>query len=200
MTPDLTVTRTCPICGCLFKNRANYWHVNKTCSKQCGYQLALLAERKDSRITKTCLQCKKSFSVYPSQSARKFCSYKCHIDNGGSLRAGEAAARAKVKYGAKKDFNHVAISKVLEELGAQVFDTSSVGCGFPDCVIGMAGFNHLIEIKNPNTRYGKKGLNPRQKKWTEQWIGSPVHIVRTSDDAVELIKELRLNPYYRGKG
>jgi hypothetical protein len=55
--------------------------------------------------------------------------------------------------------------------------------GIPDILVWHLEKWHLIEIKNPKTDYGKKGLSPRQQKWAEEWRGGPVFIIRTEDDA-----------------
>jgi hypothetical protein len=93
-----------------------------------------------------------------------------------------------MKYGAKKDANHKTIVAILAAHSIPIYDTSSLGGGFPDCVAWVADAWHLVEIKNPKTYYGKRGLNPNQKKWIEHWAGGPVYILRTDEEAHRFAK------------
>ncbi len=89
---------------------------------------------------------------------------------------------AAKKYGAKKDANHKEIFGIIERFTA-VKDLSAIGFGVPD---GLAWINEswqLFDVKNPNTGYGKRGLNARQKKWAEDWRGGPVYLLYTVEEA-----------------
>jgi hypothetical protein len=92
-------------------------------------------------------------------------------------------------YGAKKDANHKEIVKAIKKMGVPCIDISSIGCGAPDLVVENRGKLELWEVKNPNTSYGKRGLNKNQVAWAAQWRGSPVRIVRTVDDVVIALSE-----------
>ena len=91
----------------------------------------------------------------------------------------------------RKDANQDAIVKVLEQMGCKVGDTSQVGFGFPDLVIGVMGIVALVEIKNPETFYGRQELSGFQREFHEQWGGAEIHIIRTQDEAIALVKHLR---------
>lgn len=95
---------------------------------------------------------------------------------------------AKMKYGAKKDANHKEIVDALTAMGANVLDLSSLGCGVPDILVWTVRGWILADIKNPNTAYGKKGLNKRQREWAAAWKGGPVYIIRTVDEAKLLVE------------
>jgi hypothetical protein len=120
-----------------------------------------------------------------------FCSYKCHLDSGGAFRAGMEAAKAKMKYGAKKDANHTEIFSAIKEHCA-VYDLSSAGCGVPDGVAYVNNTWQLFDVKNPKTGYGKRGLNPVQRKWVSNWRGGPVYLIYTPGEA----KEFALGNFY----
>lgn len=68
-------TRICPICNESFKLTPRS-SKNKYCSKTCSNK-----GRPNSKVSRTCRQCKTKFEVYPSyEKARgrvKFCSVKC---------------------------------------------------------------------------------------------------------------------------
>ena len=119
-----------------------------------------------------------------------YCTYQCHLDSGGSFRAGMASQMAKMKYGAKKDANHGEVVDALNAAGASVIDTSSMGGGFPDIIVGYAGKTMLMEIKNPKTGYGKRGLNKNQVIWKDRWTGGPYAVVSSAEMAVAAIKAL----------
>lgn len=133
------------------------------------------------RQQKVCAECKVEFYYSPS-SDRKYCSANCFYASGGARRAGDAAAMATRKYGAKKDANHKEIFDVIKTFTA-VHDLSAAGFGVPD---GLAWVNdgwQLFDVKNPNTGYGKRGLNKRQKEWASDWRGGPVYLIYTVEEA-----------------
>jgi hypothetical protein len=82
------------------------------------------------------------------------------------------------------DKNQGEIIEALEAVGATVLDASGVGFGVPDLIVGHMGVNHLMEVKNPANRYGRKGLTKKQQKWADGWNGAPVAIVRSPEDAL----------------
>lgn len=90
-------------------------------------------------------------------------------------------------YACKKDANHSEIVDVLQKIGASVIDMSNVGKGFPDLIVGFQLQTILMEIKNPKTAYGKKGLNKNQIKWKEEWTGGTYCVVDSPDAALRMI-------------
>ena len=155
------------------------------CCDECKI-CALAAVTK--KMNCTCAQCGITFHAYSSQHrTRRFCSYACHLASGGAKRAGEAAVMAKRKYGNKKDANHKEIVDAFEALGASVLDLSDMGCGVPDLIVWCMNGWQLVDVKNPKTGYGRRGLNPLQREWASKWKGGPVYMVSTIDDVVALI-------------
>lgn len=167
---------TCPVCGGVKRERRIL-----TCGAACGYALRK-SKTQPPAPNKICMQCGKSFHSYQK---RLFCSYSCHLANGGAFRAGLAAKAAIMKYGAKKDQNHSAIIGALRDCGIAVYDLSNHGHGLPDCAAWVKDQWRLVEIKNPKTGYGKRGLNKVQRKWLGQWRGGPVFIIKTVEEALE---------------
>lgn len=185
--------KICDGCKCEYHS---YFKKHIFCSRQCSdfaKKKETISLPKISKIKKVkapfipksisteCIKCGTNFKKYPSQK-KMFYSYQCHLDSGGAFRAGMAAAKAIMKYGAKKDANH---NEIFDELRKHcaVYDISSTGMGVPD---GLAWINdawHLFDVKNPNTGYGKRGLNPVQKKWLTQWKGGPIFLIYTKDEA-----------------
>lgn len=82
------------------------------------------------------------------------------------------------------DNNQSEIVRALKSVGATITDTSMVGGGFPDLVVGFCKRSYFIEIKNPDAR-GK--LRTSQIIFQEKWKGEDVHVVETVDEALKVI-------------
>jgi hypothetical protein len=82
----------------------------------------------------------------------------------------------------RADNNQAEIVAALRSLGATVQILSSVGKGCPDLLIGHAGFNILIEVKNDRNQ-----LTEDQVKWHSTWKGQSVYVVHSIDEALYLI-------------
>jgi hypothetical protein len=192
--PKLGYNLVCIICNQSFRSlsRSKYCANHKTeaaINKVAKIKLGKPIDP-NKKETKTCLQCKKQFEHYKSRQ-KLYCSYECHLDSGGAWRAGMASKKAVMKYGAKKDANHHVVVEALQKVGASVIDMSHVGGGFPDLIVGFQSKTILMEIKNPKTSYGKKGLNKNQLKWKEHWIGGVYCVVDSPDAALRMIGVLK---------
>ena len=88
------------------------------------------------------------------------------------------------RYAAKVDTNQQPIVRDLRNIFGPdvVLDLSAVGRGCPDIMVGVRGRNLLMEIK---TDKGK--LTADQVYFHREW-GGQVHIVRTLDDALNVIE------------
>ncbi|UHQ21910.1 hypothetical protein LVB77_14675 [Lysobacter sp. 5GHs7-4] len=95
---------------------------------------------------------------------------------------------------ASKDANHDEIVEHFELLGCSVAELHNAGLpGWPDTVVGCIGVNHLVEIKNPATAYGRRGLNPNQQHFSRDWRGEKVWAVCSTDEATALVQNWRSN-------
>lgn len=95
-------------------------------------------------------------------------------------------------YRGSKDGNHDAIADDFRALGCTVADLYRTGVkDWPDLAVGCSGRTELVEIKNPDTRYGQQGLTPSQTTFAQAWRGSPVWMVRTTADVVALVNSWR---------
>ena len=95
-----------------------------------------------------------------------------------------------MRYAARKDANHADVVTALRDAGASVIDTSRMGSGFPDLIIGYAGKTMLMEIKNTQTSYGKRGLNDNQVRWRDAWLGGPYSVVDGCESAIRALLTL----------
>jgi hypothetical protein len=130
-----------------------------------------------------CLYCRRPFRSPPSKVA-KYCSYECHLASGGAARAGAASLAARKQiHGAKRDANHAEICRFLDECGIVYADLSAHGYGVPDLLVPTDGENHLWEIKNLDTAYGRRGLNDLQRLWAQDWQGGPVWLIHSVAEA-----------------
>lgn len=85
------------------------------------------------------------------------------------------------KYG-RRDRNHRDVVENLRGLGCSVEDVADRGAGSPDLIARpRRGSPEWVEIKNGDTAYGRRGLNPLQKEWADKG-GWTVYIVATLDD------------------
>ncbi len=84
------------------------------------------------------------------------------------------------KYNAKRDANEGALVRVLEDMGCRVYRLDQP-C---DLLVLVRGDVLLVEVKMP-----KGTLNDNQQEFVN--AGWPVHVIRTEDDAINLVKRLR---------
>lgn len=71
----------------------------------------------------------------------------------------------------KIDANQAIIVKQLRKCGVSVAVTSMIGKGFPDLIIGRAGRNYLIELKDGSKSASRKQLTPDEQEFFDSWSG-----------------------------
>lgn len=186
--PKLGGLRICKVCSAEFRSnkKTSYCdaHKSEAIAARGGHGKRI--GHTSIKVSASCGYCTKNFEYYPS-AKRKFCSYNCHLKSGGAQRAGKASTAMTFKYGVKKDANHVEIVAAFKKLGADIIDLSAVGRGVPDLVVWCRMAWHLVDIKNPKTGYGRRGLNARQKEWADEWKGGPVYLVSTLEQAADMV-------------
>lgn len=181
--------KVCRMCGREFRAKGTTASARINCSRSCmGKFFAAYPTRAPDparRETIVCSPCGQSFTERKSRG-RRFCSYACFLKSGGPQRAGAAATMARKKYGAKKDANHDDIVDALKGVGVQVMDTSAVGGGLTDLILMWRGETYFMEVKNPKTAYGRRGLNKLQKEFAAfaGGAGVKVHVVETVAQAL----------------
>lgn len=87
---------------------------------------------------------------------------------------------------AKRDENEPAVIGVFEAAGGTVQPLSIPGG--PDLLVGLRQRTLLVEVKDGAKVESRRRLTRDQKRWHEWWQGSPVHVVRSVDDALRLLK------------
>ena len=98
------------------------------------------------------------------------------------------------------DVNHADIVAALSRCGCSVFSTAGVGSGFPDCVVGLHGVTHLLEIKDGLKSPSRRRLTDDESAWHETWQGEPVCIVESLRGAEVLVRMWAKNAAKLGKG
>jgi hypothetical protein len=88
------------------------------------------------------------------------------------------------KYNAKRDENESGIVRVFQDMGCLVWRLDRPVDLLVYIFQSLSERLHLVEVKMP-----KGGLNDKQKAFID--AGWPVHVVRSEDDAINLIKRLR---------
>ena len=88
---------------------------------------------------------------------------------------------------ARVDANQAEIVAHMRGLGASVYLI-----GMPvDLLVGINCKTALVEVKDPKSRYGKKGLNENQQLFKDTWMGGTVCQVTDIEGASTLIKVMQ---------
>lgn len=91
---------------------------------------------------------------------------------------------------AKRDDNHADIVAVYEAAGCSVIDTSHIKFGFPDAIVGLVGARgrvmDMVEFKSI-----EGPLTAAQVRFNLEWRGPAPRIIRSHEDAIAHIQELR---------
>lgn len=91
---------------------------------------------------------------------------------------------------ARKDDNHKEIADVYRKMGCSVLDTSMVGSGAPDIIVGLKQGNHLVEIKDGKKKPSARRLTPDEERFHIEWRG-PIRVISTVDEAIAHVNEVR---------
>ena len=88
---------------------------------------------------------------------------------------------------ARIDANQNAIVAALRDIpGVTVAITSALGSGFPDIVVGFAGRNYLIELKDGSKPPSKRALTDDEYDFFVTWRGQR-EIACNLDECLEII-------------
>lgn len=87
---------------------------------------------------------------------------------------------------ARTDTNQAEIVQVLRKAGCTVQHLHTLGQGTPDLLVGYAGSNFLLEVKDGNKPPSKRKLTPDEELWHRRW-GGQVAIVSSAGEALEVL-------------
>ena len=89
---------------------------------------------------------------------------------------------------ARTDANHARIRTGLRTVpGVTVRDCSHVGGGFPDLLVGYRKRTILMEVKDGAKAASARKLTPAQVAFHAGWTGSPIWVVETLDQALDIV-------------
>lgn len=91
---------------------------------------------------------------------------------------------------AKVDANQPEIVAALRKAGASVTLLSQVGGGCPDLLVGIAGVNLLMEVKDGSKPLSARKLTPDQVDWHQSWQGQSV-VVSSVEEAISVLSTSR---------
>jgi len=88
-----------------------------------------------------------------------------------------------MRLASRVDNNQKGIVDALRAVGATVYNLKEP-C---DLLVGYHGQTLLMEVKNKETGYGKKGFNENQKHFAENWKGGPFCLVDSIESALRML-------------
>jgi len=88
------------------------------------------------------------------------------------------------RHNAKRDYNEQGIVRALKDMGCMVCRLDTPVDLLIYCPMAVGQRMHLIEVKMP-----KNDLNDKQRAFKD--AGWPVHVIRSADEAIALVKRLR---------
>lgn len=87
----------------------------------------------------------------------------------------------------RADGNKRQIVQRLEAHGVSVCDLE-----YPvDLLCGLGGVTFICEVKNPDTQYGRRGLNGQQAAFAVLWRGGKIYELRTAEDVDVVVAHVR---------
>jgi Holliday junction resolvase len=87
---------------------------------------------------------------------------------------------------AKIDDNQPEIVEALEKAGCSVQSLAAVGKGVPDLLVGRAGVNYVLEVKDGSKSPSRRRLTSDQFTWSMAWRGE-FAVVCSVDEALEAV-------------
>jgi hypothetical protein len=91
---------------------------------------------------------------------------------------------------AKLDNPQRPLISLLNSYGATFQSTAAVGNGCPDGFVGFLFLTDPVEFKTPGASK-HKGPEERQAAWRQRWNGSPCWVLRTPNDVVAMLANMR---------
>jgi len=89
-----------------------------------------------------------------------------------------------MRYAARIDGNQQEIVNHFRLCGASVYILK-----LPvDILLGFNGKTVLVEIKDPQSAYGRRGANPNQLSFMQSWKGGTVALIDSIESADNLLK------------
>jgi hypothetical protein len=103
----------------------------------------------------------------------------------------------KVRTRSRRDGNEKQLVALARKLGATWCSTASTP-GELDGIIGCAGIDVRVEIKDGSRPPSERALTPQEINTIESWAGRKPVVIESEDDLIELLNTLRREPCTTG--
>lgn len=90
------------------------------------------------------------------------------------------------------DANQKEIVSALFKIGCSVQSLAGIGNGVPDLLVGRAGKNYLMEIKDDEKCKSAQKLTKLEKEWNQRWDGSVV-VIHSVSEALNYMNGISVN-------
>ena len=98
------------------------------------------------------------------------------------------------------DGNHSEIVKALRSVsGVSVQSLAGVGDGVPDLIVGLAGQNYLVEVKDGAKTPSRRTLTHDQRDFFSRWKGKPPVVLTSAGAAADWARQIA-RPYSTPEG
>lgn len=94
------------------------------------------------------------------------------------------------RFARRVDANQTAIVAAFRAAGASVLHLHTVGGGAPDLLVGIAGVDVQVEVKDGAKPPSARKLTELEDKHHRTWRGRPVEVVESATDALELVSRV----------
>ena len=93
---------------------------------------------------------------------------------------------------ARLDGNHGAVVAALKSAGLSVQSLAGLGDGVPDLLVGLAGQNYLVEVKDGEKCPSRQKLTPDQQRFFLGWKGKPPVVLTSAGAAASWARQVEL--------
>lgn len=177
------ITMKCASCGEFFFRPPCEAVKAKFCSQKCNSSSAGRKAGKDNPnwrgSFKKCVLC--GTPVKNRKASTKYCSREC-FQISGTAPVGRKDKDGN-RYPGAVDKNQEEIVLALKDNGIGVMVMSSAQMGVPDLIASSATLTAFLEVKNPLTSYGRKGLSRLQRRFADVWAGQ-IYVVTSPEEAL----------------
>lgn len=90
------------------------------------------------------------------------------------------------------DANQPEIVAALRRMGASVLSLAGIGHGAPDLLVGFAGRDCLLEVKDGSKAPSKRTLTLLERDFIDTWRGHTITVVESAAEAVAVVSGQRL--------
>lgn len=94
------------------------------------------------------------------------------------------------RYARRTDTNQVEIVAAFRKAGATVLHLHTVGNGAPDLLVGIAGVDVQVEVKDGRKPPSARKLTEAEATHHATWRGRRVEVVESARDALELVSRV----------